>query len=102
MKSSIHETPYHIKKRVTFASYSDLIVTRPKTKTELKSVWYSKNETKSFKLEASARRILLINSIAVKEYITNSLVVDKPKIKFSGLESVCGIEHMLDNEVLKM
>ena len=104
MMSSIRKTSCPIEKRVTFAANSDLIVTSPKTERELKSVWYSKEEMKSFKSKAgaSARRILITNPTVVKEYIKNSFEDDKPDVKFSGLESVCGIEHMLDDEVLKM
>lgn len=57
-----------------------------------------------FKREAgvSAREILKSNPAAAKEYIRNSLEVDKSNIEFSGIESIVGLEHLLDEDVARM
>jgi hypothetical protein len=59
---------------------------------------------KAFKSKAaeSARKILMANPAAAKVYIKNSFEVDRPKMKFCGVEHVCGIEHLLDDHVCKM
>ena len=91
-------------KRVVFATYSSVIVTRPKTADELKSVWWSRKEMKGFKSKAqkSANKLLKTNPAAAKEYIRNSFEVNKSILKFSGVESFCGLEHLLCEDVSNM
>jgi hypothetical protein len=50
----------------------------------------------------SAREILKSNPAAVKEYIRNLFEVDKSNIKFSGIESIVGLEHLFDKDVARM
>lgn len=97
-------SPKSSKKRVAFAEYSSVVVTRCKTKEELESVWNTKAEMKAFRAKASirARKIRLESPAAADEYIRNSFEVDEANIKFSGIENVVGIEHLLDEKVCQM
>lgn len=51
---------------------------------------------------AAAKKVLSTHKAAIQQYITNSFEVDCPELKFSGAEHVCGIEHLLDERVLRM
>ena len=59
---------------------------------------------KGFKSKAqnSANKILETSPVTAKEYIRNSFEVDKSNLKFSGVECICGLEHLLSEEVSHM
>lgn len=93
-------------KHVTFSQTSTLIVTCPKTRPELKILWYTLEDIRRFKQETlnSAHFLLERHACTAKAYIQKSLQVDRCNVigQFGGIEHVCGIEHLLSPQVFHM
>jgi hypothetical protein len=91
-------------KRVTFSVTSTVVLVQPKTRQELKAVWYSKDDMARFKLKACHSAEMMVGSVAAAAYIEQSLELDQrpSSNRFTGIEYICGIEHILSPAVLKM
>ena len=93
-------------KHVTFSQTSTLIFTSPKTRPELKLLWYTREDIRRFKQETSnsANSLLETNASTAKAYIEKSLRVDHCNVisQFGGIEHVCGIEHLLSPQVFHL
>lgn len=90
------------KKCVRFTKYATLrVFTRSKKEEDL---WYPASQTQEFDKQADqcAENVLKSHQAMAKEYIRNSFEVDKSNIKFTGVENIVGLEHLLDENVLNM
>lgn len=102
MKSTRQAEPLRRFKQVRFSETSTLVITRPKTRQELNSSWYTQGEIQQFKQCAThlAGQVLQTQSSIVNEYIKHSLALDLIDFqRFCGLEQICGIEHLLSLKI---
>ena len=102
MKSTSQAKPLRNIKRVRFSETSTLVITRPKTRQELNSSWYTQSEIQQFKQCAThlAKQVLQTQSSIVNEYINHSLARDVRDFQsFCGVEQICGIEHLLSLKI---
>jgi hypothetical protein len=93
-------------KRVTFSVTSTLVITKPKSRQESRSSWYSKKDIDSFKQRSrrAAKSMVENNAPVAKAFIEMSLEIDHINeiVCFGGKEYVCGIEPMLSHKVLQL
>lgn len=87
------------KKLVRFSESSTLIITRFKSREELKSLWHSRHELKELKQNAnsSLRRILRTRTSDAKAYIKKSL--GDNTVLGANTEEFVGVEHALSAHI---
>ena len=95
------------KKQVHFKDTSSLVITRPKTDSELKEVWYSPKELSKFKLNAKmdAQALSQTASANMINYVAYSIASGTPQrniVAGQDREAINGIEHHLSPEVMKV
>jgi hypothetical protein len=92
-----------VTKRVCFTDVSTGVVLRPKTPQDRKNAWLTKQDIKGYRrnVPESAKLLLETNPHAAKAYIEQTLVSAKDLDcqRFSGVEHVCGLEHILSHQI---
>lgn len=105
MKSTKKAKAPRTVKHVRFAENSVLVVTRPKSSRDLKSLWFTKQEMREFGANAarSTQEVLDKCAIAADAYIKKTLLGpnDCNSDQFVGVEEICGIEHGLSKLVCR-
>eukprot|EP00804_Cyclotella_cryptica_P031379 CCRYP_012188-RA/>CCRYP_012188-RA protein AED:0.24 eAED:0.24 QI:0/-1/0/1/-1/1/1/0/175 len=95
-----------MRRRITFSATSTLIITQPKTTQEMKSSWYTQAEMMQFKQNSalSAELVLDRKFAWATTYIAQSTVFcgSMSRVYVPGVEEVCGIEHLLSNDLRKI
>ncbi|KAL3781834.1 hypothetical protein HJC23_011143 [Cyclotella cryptica] len=94
------------KKKVHFSETSMLIVTRPKSSSDLQACWYTKKDIAQFKhhVRVSAQTLSGTPSSNIMKHIAYSVASGSPQsnIDVQEKERFCGLEHLLSPEVLKV
>jgi hypothetical protein len=103
-----HSQQQHkMKKQVRFKDTSTLVVTAPKTSSELEEVWYSKRALAQFKLDAK-RDALALTQTSPANAINNvaySIAMGIPRactVTNEEKEVINGVEHMISPEVMRV
>ena len=93
-------------KKVRFAISSTGVYVNTKSKSELRSSWYTEEEVEKFKEKAlkAAKGLMEESAHVAKAYIERTVSSNPSQLqgKFTGIKHVCGIEHLLCRAVCGM
>lgn len=93
-------------KQVRFSETSILIVTRPKSSSDVQASWYTKKDIAQFKhnVRVSAQALTGTRSANVIKHVAYSVASGAPQsnVDVQDKEIICGLEHLLSPEVLKV
>eukprot|EP01083_Nonionella_stella_P265422 899102_1 len=91
---------------VRFAEFSQLILTEPKSSTDIRNAWFTKREISKFKrdLHLAAKAMRQTRTAKVIKYIGHSAATRTPQVDIHvrGTEIIRGLEHLLSPEVFKL
>jgi hypothetical protein len=91
---------------VAFSETATLVTMHLDTQPALKVLWYTQDDISRFKQETfhSVSSLLETNASVAKVYIEKSLLVNRSNdiSPFVGIEHVCGIEHLMSPQVMRM
>jgi hypothetical protein len=95
------------KKQVSFKDTSTLVITTPKTISELKEAWYSRRALAQFKLDAKrdAQALSQTSTANVINNVAYSIAMGVPRtctLTTAEKETSNGVEHMISPHVMKI
>jgi hypothetical protein len=95
------------KRQVSFKDTSTLIITTPKTISELKEAWYSRRALAQFKIDAKrdAQALSQTSTVSVINNVAYSIAMGLPQtctMTTSENETINGIEHMISPHVMRI